>query len=110
MAAGARLRLRADHARLDPFLHALGRRFAHLRPSMHVSRSWDWEEAERLDDEGLLAGEIRDALNRVLGLLGEPQLPLTLQPSEVEPEPTPLLAATSERNSRWSRSSRPSSV
>jgi hypothetical protein len=65
-----------DHARLEPFLHALGRRFAHLRPSMHVSRSWSWEEAERLDDEGLLAEEIRDSLNRVLGLLGEPQLPL----------------------------------
>jgi hypothetical protein len=69
-----------DTARLDPFLHALGRRFAHLRPSMHVSRSWDWNEAERLDDEGLLPGEIHDALNRVLGLLGEPQLPLILQP------------------------------
>jgi hypothetical protein len=65
-----------DHARLEPFLHALGRRFAHLRPSMHVSRSWSWEEAERLDDEGLLAGEIRESLNRVLELLGEPQLPL----------------------------------
>jgi hypothetical protein len=89
-----------DHARLDPFLHALGRRFAHLRPSIHVSRAWDWNEAERLDDEGLLASEIHDALNRVLDLLGEPQLPLTLQPSEVELEPAPLLAATSERNSR----------
>lgn len=89
-----------DYARLDPFLHALGRRFAHLRPSIHVSRAWDWNEAERLDDEGFLASEIRDALNRVLGLLGEPQLPLTLQPSEMELEPAPLLAATSERNSR----------
>ncbi len=45
-----------DRDRLDPFLHALGRRFAHLRPTIHVSRSWDWNEAERLDDEGLLAG------------------------------------------------------
>lgn len=90
----------SDHARLEPFLHALGRRFAHLRPSIHLSRSWDWNEAERLDDEGLLASEIHDALNRVLGLLGEPQLPLTLQPGDVEPAPAPLLAATSERNSR----------
>jgi hypothetical protein len=64
-----------DHARLDPFLHALGRRFAHLRPTIHVSRSWDWKQAERLDDEGLLSGEIYAALNRVLGLLGEPRLP-----------------------------------
>jgi hypothetical protein len=70
-----------DTARLDPFLHALGRRFAHLRPSIHVSHSWTWDEAERLDDEGLLPGEIRDALNRVLGLLGEPQVGLVLQPA-----------------------------
>jgi hypothetical protein len=56
-------------------LHALGRRFAHLRPTIHVSRSWTWDEAERLDDEGLLPGEIRAALNRVLGLLDEPQIP-----------------------------------
>jgi hypothetical protein len=76
-----------DRDRLDPFLHALGRRFAHLRPTIHVSRSWDWNEAERLDDERLLAGEIHDALNRVLGLLGEPQLPLILQPVEAISSP-----------------------
>jgi hypothetical protein len=66
-----------DGERIEPFLRALGRRFAHLRPSMHVSRSWDWAEAERLDDEGLLAGEIHDALNRVLALLDEPLLAVT---------------------------------
>lgn len=65
-----------DSERIEPFLRALGRRFAHLRPSMHVSRSWKWAEAERLDDEeGLLAGEIHAALNRVLALLDEPLLP-----------------------------------
>jgi hypothetical protein len=73
-----------DRARLDPFLHALGRRFAHLRPSIHVSRSWEWKEAERLDDEGLLAGEIHDALNHVLGLLDEPLIPDTNQNGERE--------------------------
>jgi hypothetical protein len=65
----------SDHARLDPFLHALGRRFAHLRPTIHVARSWSWEEAERLDDEGLLHEQVRGALNRVLELLDEPRLP-----------------------------------
>ena len=74
----------SDHARLDPFLHALGRRFAHLRPTIHVSRSWGWEEAELLDDEGLLGGEIRTALNRVLGLLEEPQIPVPEQAHERE--------------------------
>ena len=63
-----------DGERIEPFLRALGRRFAHLRPSMHVSRSWNWAQAERLDDEGLLAGEIHAALNRVLALLDEPLL------------------------------------
>jgi hypothetical protein len=90
----------SDRARMDPFLHALGRRFAHLRPSIHVARSWDWNEAERLDDEGLLAGEIHDALNLVLDLLGEPQLPLTLQATEARSSPEPELAATSARKSR----------
>ena len=63
-----------DAERLDPFLRALGRRFAHLRPSMHVARSWSWSEAERLEDEGRLVGEIRDALNAVLAALEEPSL------------------------------------
>jgi hypothetical protein len=63
-----------DETRLDPFLRALGRRFAHLRPSIHVSRSWSWQDAEALDDEGLLPGELRRSIDRVLCLLGEPQL------------------------------------
>jgi hypothetical protein len=63
-----------DAERLDPFLRALGRRFAHLRPSMHVARSWSWEEAEQLEDSGRLTGEIRDALNAVLAALEEPLL------------------------------------
>lgn len=63
-----------DETRLDPFLRALGRRFAHLRPSIHVSRSWSWQEAEALDDEGLLPAEMRRSIDRVLCLLGEPQL------------------------------------
>lgn len=63
-----------DEPRLDPFLRALGRRFAHLRPSIHVARSWPWEQAEALDDEGLLPAEIGGAINRVLELLGEPLL------------------------------------
>jgi hypothetical protein len=69
-----------DVERLDPFLRALGRRFAHLRPSMHVSRSWSWEEAERLEDEGLLVQEIRDAIDAVLAALEEPPLALSSAP------------------------------
>ena len=64
-----------DKARLEAFLRTLGRRAAHLRPSLHVARAWPFEEATRLDDEGLLAGEIRDAINLVLDLLEEPPIP-----------------------------------
>jgi hypothetical protein len=63
-----------DGERLEPFLRALGRRFAHLRPAIHVSRSWPWEQAQRLDDDGELVAEIRAALNRALATLGEPLL------------------------------------
>ncbi len=68
-----------DKARVEPFLRTLGRRAAHLRPSIHVSRWWPFEHAVALDDEGLLAGEIHDAINRVLDLLEEP---LIILPSE----------------------------
>lgn len=63
-----------DHERLDPFLRALGRRFAHLRPSMHAARSWPWEQARRLEDEGQLVAAIREAVNAVLAALEEPLL------------------------------------
>jgi hypothetical protein len=69
-----------DAERLDPFMRALGRRFAHLRPAMHVARSWSWAQAERLEDEGLLALEIRDAINAVLAVLEEPPLAVSSTP------------------------------
>ncbi|HWX45374.1 MAG TPA: hypothetical protein VNY52_08630 [Solirubrobacteraceae bacterium] len=64
-----------DKARLETFLRTLGRRSAHLRPSIHVSRSWPFDEATQLDDEGRLAGEIHEAINRVLAVLEEPLIP-----------------------------------
>jgi hypothetical protein len=70
-----------DKARLEPFLRTLGRRAAHLRPSIHVWRAWPFEQAVALDDEGLLAGEIHDAINRVLDLLEEP---LIILPAELQ--------------------------
>jgi hypothetical protein len=73
-----------DAERLDPFLRALGRRFAHLRPSMHVTRSWSWSEAERLEDGGRLVPEIRDAVNAVLGALEEPPVQMLSTPASAE--------------------------
>ncbi len=75
-----------DRTRLESFLRTLGRRAAHLRPSLHVWRSWPFEEAVLLDDDGLLAGQIHDAINRVLDLLEEPIILLSservAQPAE----------------------------
>jgi hypothetical protein len=97
-----------DKARVESFLNTLGRRHAHLRPSLHVARAWPFEEATRLDDEGLLAVEIREAINCVLALLDEPELPPTIVEAEAysitskltmngdgeEPRATPPRAST----------------
>jgi hypothetical protein len=57
------------------FVDSLGRRFAHLRPAMHVTRRWALELAEELDEDGRLAGQVRDAVSEVLRILEEPALP-----------------------------------
>ena len=72
-----------DLARLESFLRTLGRRHAHLRPSMHVARAWPFEQATALDDDGQLAQEIRDAINHVLAVLEEPPLPAPARAAEV---------------------------
>lgn len=60
------------------FSDSLGRRFAHLRPAMHVTRAWALEEAEELDEDGRLARKIREAISEVLSVLDEPALPVNL--------------------------------
>jgi hypothetical protein len=64
-----------DLQAVEAFVASLGRRFAHLRPSMHVTRSWALEEAEELDEDGRLAAQVRDAACDVLRILEEPPLP-----------------------------------
>jgi len=64
-----------DLEAVQAFTDSLGRRFAHLRPSMHVTRSWALELAEELDEDGRLAVEVREAVSQVLGVLEEPALP-----------------------------------
>jgi hypothetical protein len=68
-----------DLEAVEAFVASLGRRFAHLRPSMHLTRSWALEQAEELDEDGRLAAEVREAISEVLRILGEPGLPLTLE-------------------------------
>jgi hypothetical protein len=73
-----------DAEGLEPFMHSLGRRAVHLRPSMHVFRSWPFAEAEALDDAGQLVGEIHQAVNRVLGVLEEPLVQMLSTPASAE--------------------------
>jgi hypothetical protein len=64
-----------DDQQLDAFLHRLGRRDAHLRPSIRMERSWPWAQAVDLDERGTLAGEVRTAIAELLEALDEPLPP-----------------------------------
>jgi hypothetical protein len=88
-----------DAERLEPFMHSLGRRALHLRPSIHVSRTWSFSEAEALDDAGLLAGEIHVAINRVLGVLDEPLVQMLSASANAEPLP-PAVPVPAKRTRR----------
>jgi hypothetical protein len=64
-----------DSVHLDEFLDGLGRRDAHLRPRVEITRHWAWAEAEQLDERSLLIDELRTAITDLLGTLDEPSLP-----------------------------------
>jgi hypothetical protein len=64
-----------DDQQLDAFLKRLGRRDAHLRPGIEVSRTWEWAHAVDLDERGALAGEVRTAIGELLMVLDEPLPP-----------------------------------
>jgi hypothetical protein len=64
-----------DDGLLDKFLDRLGRRDAHLRPSITLQRTWRWAEAADLNQRRTLASEIRNAAAEVLTTLNEPPLP-----------------------------------
>jgi hypothetical protein len=65
----------ADDQKLDEFLRCLGRRDAHLRPSIALHRTWRWPDAADLDQRGTLASEIRTAIAELLTALDEPLPP-----------------------------------
>jgi hypothetical protein len=64
-----------DDRHLDEFLDGLGRRDAHLRPRVEITRRWAWAEAEQLDEREQLASELREATAELLSALKEPSLP-----------------------------------
>lgn len=47
-----------------------------VRPSIQVTRSWQYDDAITRDRTGQLTAEVRDAINRLLTALDEPQLHL----------------------------------
>lgn len=64
-----------DERQLGGFLDRLGKRDAHLRPSIGLQRTWGRAEAATLDQRGALAGELRAAVTELLGVLDEPLPP-----------------------------------
>ena len=69
-----RLASMSDHEGREAFERALAGHQIHLRAGMRVQRIWSWDEALRLDDDGLLATSIREALAEILTRLDEPAL------------------------------------
>lgn len=63
----------ADRPGLERLLATRHERFF-LRPGVEVIRYWDWDHAQRLDEEQRLEDEIAQAIDRVLSLLDEPLL------------------------------------
>lgn len=51
-----------------------------VRPSIQVTRSWQYSDAVARDRTGQLTAEVRDAINRLLSALDEPQLHDLTQP------------------------------
>ena len=94
-----------DEPRLERFVQTLGRRALHLRPSIHVSRTWSFAEAEALDEAGLLVGEIHAAINRVLAVLDEPLVQTLAASGSAEPIP-PAVPAPTKRTRRPSKKPR----
>ena len=80
-------------------MQTLGKRALHLRPSMHVSYTWSFAEAEALDDAGLLVGEIHEAVNRVLAALDEPLVQTLAASGSTEPLP-PAVPVPAKRTRR----------
>jgi hypothetical protein len=90
-----------DTARLEPFLRTLGRRAAHLRPSMHVACAWSWEQAKTLEEQGKLIDAVHSALNSLLAALQEPPLQQDPPaPADREQHPETVDAADRHRSAR----------
>jgi hypothetical protein len=65
----------ADDPLLERFISILGRRRAHLRPGLRLHRRWD-ADLVRSISERELAERIREDVNAVLEVAGEPPIRL----------------------------------
>ena len=68
-----------DAPELEPFLLRLGKRPAHLRPGLRLLRRWSREEVIAFRSQNKLVEEIRGAVNRLLGSVGDGPLLLRSQ-------------------------------
>ncbi len=69
------------------------------RPSIQVTRSWQYTDAVTRDRTGQLTAEVRDAINRLLSALDEPQLLDPVRHMQTEAEmgtPMPIMLRTCE--------------
>ena len=69
-----------DADELEPFLERVKKanRDVHLRPALALIRRWTREDVDALRLRDALAGEIRDALGRILEALDDPPLPIAV--------------------------------
>ena len=70
-----------DADELDAFIERVSKanRDVHLRPGLALIRHWTRENVDALRLRGALAGEIRDALGRILEALDDLPLPAARQ-------------------------------
>ncbi len=68
-----RIATKEDKIDFDKCFTNTARSKASPRPGLKLTRSWSWAGAEELDSSGDLVGEIRDALDKILGVLQQPK-------------------------------------
>ena len=80
-----------DRPRFDQHFIHTKRPNASPRPGLSLFRHWTLEEAEELDSRGILAGDVRQALDAALTAFGEPPLPTLHDGADSMPQERPAV-------------------
>ena len=70
---------------LDEWANKLPMDHFDIRPSIQVTRSWQFTDAVARDSKGQFTTEVHDAINQILAALGEKQLE-EIQPQSPVPQ------------------------